>query len=398
MALVVGNEIELEIQDVAFGGRGVGRHEGCAVFVPGTLVGENVRVRLTKCRKRFAEAELLEVVESSEHRIEPVCPLAGRCPGCSYQHVAYGEEIRLKQLQFAGLLKRIAGLESVPMKDPVPSPAPLGYRNKLVLHAQRERKLGYYGEDNRSVIDVTSCPLAVDPINVELQSVRENRRFMKQLRPDAAVTFRWTETDGAMHWVDRNSGSERLTESTALGDLRVPPRAFFQVNPGAGALLLEQVCAIIDARSPSYLLDFYCGIGLFSLAGAQRGVPHVLGVERQSAAIRAAKQNAKAMGLTADFIAADVEVVGRDALDQVDVAEAMVIADPPRQGLDQAVLDALVEKSPATIVYVSCAPDTLARDLKVLTQESYEVESAQLIDMFPRTSHFESVTVLRCKA
>jgi 23S rRNA (uracil1939-C5)-methyltransferase len=398
MALTVGTEIEIEIHDVAFGGRGVGRHEGCAVFVPGTITGERVRVRLTKCRKRFAEATLLEVLTPSKDRIDPICSLCDRCPGCSYQHIAYPAEVGLKQAQLEGLLKRIGGLEDVAFKEPIASPRELGYRNKLVLHAQRERKLGYFGEDNRTVVDVPACPLAAQQINDKLHSVRANLKFMKQLRPNARVTLRWTETDGVLHWIDRESGQERLTEISPVGEIEVPRRAFYQVNPWAGALLVEHVTEVIESTKPAYLLDFYCGVGLFALAGAQHGVPHTLGVERAPTAIRAAKQNAKRLDLAVEFIPEAVEGVAGEALSKIDADDAMVIVDPPREGLDKELVATLIEKHPATIVYVSCAADTLARDLKALSAGGYQIAECRLIDMFPRTPHFESVTVLRSKA
>jgi 23S rRNA (uracil1939-C5)-methyltransferase len=383
---------------VAFGGSGVGRHEGCAVFVPGSLVGERVRVVLVKCRKRFAEAALLEVLTPSEHRIESACSLSDLCPGCSYQHVSYAEEVRLKQSQLEGLLKRIGGLEDVTFKKPIASPRHLGYRNKIVLHAQRERKLGYFGNDNRTVVDVPACPLAVQPINDELHKKRANIKFMKGMRPNAGVTFRWTETDGAVSWIDRESGVKRLTEVASVGELRVPRRSFYQVNPFAGELLVTSVTEAIDAVKPTYLLDFYCGVGLFALAGSKLGVPHVLGVERQSFAVRAAIQNAKALGLSARFEATDAHAVADDSLEKVDCDQTMVIVDPPRQGLEESLVETLISKRPAYLVYVSCAPDTLARDLKLLTTEAYAVEHCQLVDMFPRTSHFETVAVLKSKS
>ena len=398
MALAVGTEIEVDIHDVAFGGRGVGRHDGCAVFVPGTLTGERVRIRLTKCRKKFAEAALLEVLVPSEHRIEPACSLSDRCPGCSYQHISYDEEVRLKQQQLEGLLKRIGGLADVAFEARIASPRPLGYRNKIVLHAQRERKLGYFGEDNRTVVDIPGCPLAVGPINDELAKLRSNSKMLKRMRPNAAVTFRWTEADGALHWIDRESGIDRLTETSPIGDMRVPRRAFYQVNTDAGAALVSHVSALIKAEAPKYLIDFYCGVGLFALAAAHHGVPHIFGIERQSVSIRAAIQNAKAMGVRAEFVSADVEALAEAALEQVDSAQAMVVVDPPRQGLEQEFIETVIAACPAVLVYVSCAADTLARDLKQLTESAYEVVNCQLIDMFPRTPHFESVTVLRSVA
>lgn len=396
MALEVGKEFEVEIGDVAFGGKGVGRIDGCAVFVPFALSGERVRVRLTRVHKRYAEAEMLEIIEASEARIEPQCALAYRCQGCSYQHVEYAEEVRLKQAQFEGLLKRIGGLSGIEFGEPIASPLQLEYRNKLVLHAQRERKLGYFGEDNRTVLDVPECLLAVKPINDRLRSLRSNVKYMKNLPPRARVTFRWTENDGVVEWIDRNSGIDRLVESSPLGDMRVPRRSFYQVNGSAGALLLDKVCEIIDSKSPEYFVDLFCGVGLFAIAAGQHGVKNVLGVERQSMAIRAARQNAKANGVRAEFIASDAEDVADDAMDKVDCSKSMVIVDPPRQGLEKALVEVLNKHKVKDLIYVSCSPDTLARDLKMLG-EAYEVVRCQLVDMFPRTQHFESLTLLQAR-
>jgi tRNA/tmRNA/rRNA uracil-C5-methylase (TrmA/RlmC/RlmD family) len=395
MAMQVGKEIELEINDVAFGGRGVGRHDGCVVFVAGVLGGERARVRITKARKRYAEGELLEVLKDSEQRCEPVCKYVGLCPGCCYQHVEYAEEVRIKQRQLEDLLKRIGGLEDIEFRPPVGAPENLGYRNKLVLHAQRERKLGYFGADNRTVVDIDECKLAVGPINEKLRALRSNIKYMKNLPPRARVTLRWTESDGVVYWVDRNSGVERLVEKSPFGDMRVPRRSFYQVNPLAGALLLERVSDIIKESSPEYFVDLFCGVGLFAIAAAQAGVKHVLGVERQSMAVRAARQNARDNGVRAEFIAADAEDIASDAFSKIDCTETTVIVDPPRDGLEKVLVEALIESRPREIIYVSCAPDTLARDLKMLVNGGYEVLDSQLIDMFPRTMHFESVTRLR---
>ena len=397
MAMSVGQEIELDINDVAFGGRGVGRYEGCAVFIPFALTGERVKARITKARKRYAEAELQEILSVSEHRMEPACPHAYQCLGCCYQHVDYAEEVRIKQQQFEALLSRIGGLKEINFKAPIASPKSEGYRNKLTLHAQRERKLGYFGADGKTVVDISSCMLAVEPINEQLKVLRSNIKYMKTLPPRARVTLRWTENDGVVHWVDRNSGVERLVEKSPLGDMRVPRRSFYQVNPYAGEIMLNAVSEIIKETAPENFIDLFCGVGLFAIAAAQNGVANVLGVERQSMAVRAARQNAKANGVRIEFIASDAEDIADKALDEVDCAKTQVIVDPPREGLEKALVEILIEKRPQEIIYVSCSPDTLARDLKLLTTEAYDVVNCQLIDMFPRTKHFESVTRLRAK-
>ena len=394
------DEIELVIVDVGYGGRGVGRVDGCVVFVPGTIAGERVTARITSARKRFSEAELIEVVEPSPERVEPKCPLVGECPGCSYQHVAYDEEVRLKQAQFESLLKRMGGVSGDIYKPPVPSPRDLGYRNKIVLHLSggSKKALGYVGFDNRTVLDVAECPLAVPLINERLAKIRSDPRFMEEPAPGSTVSLRWSKADGVRAWSDRAPRGDTLREETPLGVIDVPLRAFFQVNPWLGGRLVTSVAEIVQDAAPSYVLDLFCGVGLFGMAAAKAGVPHVLGVERLRAAVRAANDNSSKLELRGvEFKAADVEEIADSALERTPPEETLAIVDPPRQGLGKQIADAFVRHRPATLVYVSCAPDTLARDIARLKAGGYEVMQAQLMDMFPRTAHFESVTVLKWK-
>lgn len=398
------NSSALDIRDVAYGGRGVGRlADGCVVFVPGTLPGEQVVVETVNRRKSFAEARLVDVVTPSAQRIAPACPLAGYCPGCCYQHASYEEEVRMKQAQFAGLLKRLAGIDPAVCLPPRPSPISLHYRNKLVLHAAGEgdcRTLGYFAEDNMSVLEVTRCPLAVEPLNLHLEELRNRAEFLAGLQPPVRLTLRWTDADGAMDWQRRipdGAADPRtwLTESTALGPLRVPRGGFFQVNAAAAKILLESVSAKIREIAPRCLVDLYCGVGLFGIAGALAGVPSVYGADTDEIAIQAARANAEARSLKQARFAAYPAERGLAALpDEAAGERALLIVDPPRAGLFKAVLRGIAERRFGDILYVSCAADTLARDLKLLGQAGYGVASSQLVDMFPRTPYFESVTHL----
>lgn len=396
MDIEAGSEVELEIVDVAYGGRGVGRLDGMAVFVPGCLDGERVRVRLETVHKRYAEADLLAVLTPSPQRLEPSCPLAHRCPGCAYQHVDCREEVAIKQRQLDALLRRLGGQESVAMDAAVPAPSALGYRNKIVLHTGQEGQLGYYGRDNRTVIDVDHCPLAVEAINADIAAVRADTAFMQSLPPRASVTFRWTATDGVRHWKDGDVAGGPVTEKTPIGEIRLPAGGFAQVNSAVTDKLVEAAARWIRAQAPEFLVDLYCGAGLFALAAAQAGVPNVLGVEVNGPAIRAAKANAhehKQMGVT--FVEGDAAAIFDKAIQQVDADRTAVIVDPPREGLSPALCESLLQRRPAALLYISCAPDTLARDLKRLTAEAYVLERCQVLDMFPRTAHFETMAILR---
>jgi len=399
MAITEGTEIDLEIVDTAYGGRGVGRVDGMAVFVPGTLEGEHVHARVTVVRKRYAEAAFVSVSAPSPHRIVPVCPFADRCPGCVYQHIDYIEEVRLKGKQFQALMQRIAGVQTLDVLEVVPAPASLGYRNKVVLHAGVQGELGYFGHDNQTILDVEQCPLAVPEINVALAETRADGAFIKGVTAGDAVTFRWTLQDGVRRFKRGDRTGAPLVEVLPCGQLSVAETGFFQVNSAVAALLVQEVKTIIERRRPVFVIDLYGGVGVFALTAAQCGVSHVLGVEVNGAALRLARTNAQRMGCRqATFIEGDAAIVFVDAIRQVDVRDTLVIVDPPRDGLSDALCDALAEHRPSSLLYISCAPDTLARDVKALGSSGYRMVHSRVLDMFPRTAHFETLTLLACDA
>ncbi|MBL7078016.1 MAG: class I SAM-dependent RNA methyltransferase [Kiritimatiellae bacterium] len=413
--------LELTIQDVGYRGRGVGRDEGRVVFVPGVIEGERVRVRITHRHKRFADAELAEVIEPSPFRVAPGCPLALRassedgapaypCVGCLYQHMAYDEEVRMKQRQLESLLQRMAKLENVPLSEPVGSPHSMGYRNKIRLHGgtyKGKRVLGYVGANNHSVLDVSQCPLACDAINTRLAELRGEHGWIEGLRRSAEVTFRYTEADGvceSVRGVTRMKGE--LTEHSVLGDLTVPAGGFYQVNTAVADSIVEHVRSAIAGSDCGHVLDLYCGVGLFGLAAGMEGKA-VWGVDSDERAVQCANQNAvrllgRGEGTTesteptegdggVSFEVAMVERAVKEMLDSSPLDDTLVIVDPPRLGLDRSVTEALAENSPRELIYVSCAPDKLARDLVPLVASGYTIKEVKLFDMFPRTACFETV-------
>jgi predicted RNA-binding protein with TRAM domain len=248
--------IEITIREVAYPGRGVGDlADGRVIFVDGALPGETVEVAITRQKKRFAEGRLISIVTPSPARIIPSCPLAerGTCPGCTYQHVTYDEELAIKSSQLTSLLTRLGGIENPTVKPPVGSPNPLGYRNKITLRTGRKpggKALGYLGHNNRTIVNITACPLAAAPIQKLLDKQREDLTWLKSLPRDTRVTFRHTETNGALWWHERaahTGGPRLLTEQTCLGELRVPRTGFFQVNPAVASLHMR----VLEASSAS---------------------------------------------------------------------------------------------------------------------------------------------------
>lgn len=390
--------VRLEIADLVYPGRGLARLDGRVIFIPGVLPGETVSARITGEKKNFAEAELLAVESPSTRRVDAACPLAGSCPGCSYQHLDYREELRVKESQFRDLLRKLGKITDPPRREAVPSPAPLGYRNKITLHAgtapDPERALGYYGYDNETVIDVPACPLARPEINELLARLREDPGFRAGLRPGEPILLRWTEADGA---VRRRKGENiNLTETTALGKVRVPIGSFFQVNIPVANRLLEDLAGVVSRLHPAAAIDLYCGAGLFSLAAGKASVPNVLGIDRDRDAVRAARENAglhNLPGLQFETLSATDGL--RFGLAPLDPEETLLILDPPRTGLEKGVTNLIARFRPASLVYVSCGPDTLARDAARLAQSGYRIEQTGIYDMFPRTPHFESLTVFR---
>lgn len=402
------DSIVVTISDVVYGGLGLARVDRYVIFVPAVLPEEKVEVHVLKRHRRFARAIPRQLLAVSPYRISPVCPLFRRptneapdllqsCPGCTYQHADYAEELHLKQRQMETMLRHAIGKASWRALPPVPSPRIFGYRNKIVLHAGPlpDRRLGYLGEDNRTVIDVPHCPLAVEPIHPLLAKVRANRDVLFLLNDGAAVTFRYTPTDGALQWTGcPPPDSPDLTETTALGPLHVPRSCFFQVNADVADLLLRAVDEQLTDAPLEVVLDLYCGVGVFGLAAARRGF-RVIGVDSDRRAIEAAVRNAQALGFPdTHWIAAPVHRVLEKQLGACAAAHTLVIADPPRTGLDPPVRDILARKGPRRLWYVSCAVDTLARDLAVLTRAGYQLAQARLFDMFPRTPYFETLARL----
>ncbi len=389
------SEVEVSIETTGFGGDGIGRLDGMVVFVRGALPGETVRVRLTEVRKRFAKGELLQVQTPAPQRQAPDCPLAVACPGCSYQHVAYPAELAYKQEQLEGLLAKLGGLQELPLLEPIGASKPEGYRNKIVLHSDGEGALGYYGFDNRTVLDVPCCPLAVPAIQEALPDIRA--KSAGRLQQHDSITVRWTAADGVLYWTNQHAPRSWLTECDDRGPLQVPAGSFWQVNPGMLPKLLDIVRGMIQSCEPEHVLDLYCGAGLFALAAAD-GVKHVLGVEMQREAIRAARANAASRKLSQVlFAAGDSASLYPEAMGQVDGETSLLIVDPPREGLSKklsALLGDANRPGPRNLLYISCAADTLARDLKRLCADAYQVVSIQLLDLFPRTAHFETIVLL----
>jgi len=404
MTIQIDDTIDVKILDVAYRGKGVARHEGCVLFIPGVIKGEKVRVRIKEKKKNYLEAELLEVLEPATHRVKPVCThalIAGKpaeqtCPGCRYQHIDYAEELTIKQEQFVSQLTRFAHMDTTCCLPPTGSGARMGYRNKIVLHSDN-RKLGYFSEDNTSLIDIERCPLAMAELNRLLNAVRTDKDFAQHLTEHEQLTLRSTGKNGSFTWWDETPpDTEWITESTRIGKIRFHQDSFFQINPDVADQLLVAVIEIFEQLDVTQAIDLYCGVGIFAIAARLAGINKVSGIDLDKKAIKAARVNALERNLNGiKFIHGKTSLMLKERFPRVKGRETVLLVDPPRKGLDKDTRHWILSRHPKNLLYISCAVDTLARDLAELKKAGYHMKQAQIFDMFPRTPYFESLVWLQ---
>ncbi len=386
----IGDHFQCEITACGFGGDGIARHEGMTVFVPGALPGELVVAELTGIRKSFWRARPVRFGQTSPERVVPECPYAGRCPGCAYSHCSFDLENRLKLAQ----LDNFPGAGKIAPR-PVIAPEPVfGYRNKLVLHVRKvgkETEIGYVADDGGHIVcDIESCLLAHPEINAKLRELRANPGFSHTLHDNMELTLRRTEREGVVVW--RNCPSIKmpmLHENTPMGELLVPSGGFFQVNPGGMEALIRLLREVLAERPRAGLVDLYCGAGLFACVGAEAGVPEIRAVEVEPASVACAQTNLRRCGAPqAKIVAADAEKELPALLSSMP-EDTLLVVDPPRAGLSGALIRTINRSALREIVYISCHPATWSRDADRLGMASWKLESLRMINMFPRTGHFE---------
>lgn len=385
-------EVELTIDKLSNQGDGVGRIDNWVVFVPYALPGEKVRARIYRNDKNCSMADLVEVLEPSPLRVKPLCPVFGYCGGCQYQHLDYGAQLEWKTAQVADLLRLQAGLE-LPVLPAIPSPEIYGYRSKITphFHKPREAKVGNIGflkvGSRSEVCDIKQCPIAMAELNAALPPVRKSvHQSATQYKRGATLLMRVSEgTVITNHNAVCTEKVGDLTFNFLAGD-------FFQNNPFILPAFTGYVARQACAGGARYLVDAYCGSGLFALTLA----PHfekVLGVEVSETSADWARANARSNGINhADFLAASAETI----FERVDfpAEESAVVIDPPRKGCDMAFLNQLFAFGPARVVYVSCNPATQIRDLAEFAKAGYKVVEVQPFDLFPQTKHLECVATL----
>lgn len=389
-----GKTFELRIEKIVPNGFGLGFAEGLTVFVSLAAAGDRLRVRVNQIKGRTAFAEIVEILEPSSDRTPPPCVYFGRCGGCDFQQMDYAAQLRAKVGLLRDCLTRLGKLDYAGEIEIIGSPKPFGYRSRAQWHLDtRRRRIGYFRRNSHDVIDVEQCPILTD----ELQNTLTNLR---------------SQIDWQSFWAEKveieaaNAGSEvsvyssEIVEPTREISFQLDEnryfydaQSFFQGN----AFLIDALVrtALQDAEGSS-ALDLYCGVGLFTLPLARR-FRKVFGVEASEKAIDAARKNIDHARLENTEVFA--ESVGEWLAESAEKLNGIdfVLLDPPRAGAEKETIEQILRIKPKRIAYVSCEPATLARDLRILCESLYEIESITALDLFPQTHHVETVVRLNIK-
>ncbi len=405
---------EITIEKVVYGGAGLGRHEGKVVFVPFSTVGDRLIVCVTQQKKNLIWASIERLLEPGPARRAPLCVHFGTCGGCQWQHIRYAEQVEAKRRILEELFNhRFPETQKlrVGMK---PSPEIQGYRSRARIQLRgygSAAVAGFYGFQTHNVIDVMMCPLFRPALNSALASIRDQRSQSTADPGTSQVDLVCSEEGGG--WTsavvegDLEEGLSSLGEAGAANtvrplptrrvgefEYRLAPTAFFQANDFMVAELVSTVRELIPAAGTGSALDLFSGVGLFSLPIARRYAEDIA-VEATPEASRLCGENAAAAGFT------NIRVICADAASWMKALASvaapsfdLVVLDPPRTGAGAEVMDRIREWAPEAIIYVSCDPQTLARDLASLALRDYRIDVVQGLDLFPQTYHFETVVRL----
>lgn len=450
MGLHKGDIIDIELVDLANGGDAVGRYEGLAVFIPGGIPGELVKVRIVEKKKNYARGEIVEILRAARERIKPDCPVFGACGGCQLQHIAYENQLEYKRKMVKDLLERIGKLEDAEVEPVFPAAHPFLYRNKaqFPLAKDRDGKIiaGFYERGSHEIVPLESCliqhPLINRTMKITLEILNdypdltvyneiEHKGLLRHLVIRAGICTNQVllilvtsgeelphaeevaervmrempEIVGVLQNINPERTNVILGQETRIiagqdyyldyiGNIKfaVSTNSFFQVNTLQTKNLYDFVLDFAGLSGEETVIDAYCGLGSISLYLAEKA-GEVIGIEEVPEAVEDAGKNARLNGIdNCRFITGKVEEKLPELLAE-GIKPDLIVFDPPRKGLAKEVIDAVIGVKPERIVYVSCNPATLARDL-ALFKEDYRILKVQPVDMFPNTYHVECVTLM----
>lgn len=437
-------EFEVEILDMGFEGEGIAKIDGYTVFIKGALKGEKVKIKILKANKDYGFAKLLEVIEPSEIRVEPECEVFSRCGGCNLQHMDYEAQMQLKTNLVKNTLKKSLGYE--PSVEPTIGMVwPYNYRNKA-QYPVVDGKIGFYAGRTHALIENENCCIqneiidslakdafaVIQKYNVSTYNEKTGEGLLRHIVTRIGVntgeimltlvtngekmphieeivneiTAKYPDLKSIIQNINKENGNVILGREckTLFGQdyiedelegyrFKISPLSFYQVNPQQTAVLYNTAKEFAELTGEENVFDLYCGIGTISIFVADQA-KNVFGVEIVPQAIENAKENAKLNGVeNVEFICGSAEEIIPAKYQEGKTAD-VVFVDPPRKGCDMKLLETLKEMKAKKIVYISCNPATLARDLKYLTDNGYEIKKVQPVDMFPQTCHVENVVLL----
>jgi len=445
----VGQVLTLNITGITHAAEGVGKYQGYTIFVPDALPGDEVEAMVISTQKQYGRALLARILKPSSDRVTPLCSYYAECGGCQIMHASYAAQLRYKEEQVTAALSRLGGLSGVPIRPIIGMTEPYGYRNKALfpVGVQEGRLVaGYFRRRSHSIVDIDHCLIEHPAISAAL--VAAKRLAQKYKLP----VYDETKTEGLLrHILVRHAfatgetmvvfvingttlpqgeliaselmaelpqvvsvqiningargniilgsetkllrGRDHLIEHLAGLKFKVSANSFFQVNPSQTELLYSKAVEFAGCSSSSHTYDLYCGVGTMALIMA-KSAGQVTGIEVVAKAVEDAIANAQLNNINnAIFLTGAAEDILPVTIAQGERPDTIVI-DPPRAGCDEKLLQTLVTAAPARLVYVSCNPATLARDLKFLTAHGFTVEEVQPVDMFPHTAHVETVVLL----
>ena len=388
----IGETLNVKIEKIVPNGFGLAFAENLTVFVPLSVAGDEVSVKINQLKGKTAFAEIIEVIESSAYRIEPPCVYFGKCGGCDFQQMTYEKQLEAKVGIIEDSLKRIGKIELEKEIETIPSPLEFAYRSRVRWHVDtKNKKIGYFQRNSHNVVDIKKCPILTNELQEILDELRETIEW---------ETF-WAnivEIEAANAGEQVSIFSDEILEQTNQIEFKTDgnnyffnAQTFFQGNQFLIEKLIET--AIGDANGEN-AFDLYAGVGLFTLPLAEK-FKKVTAIEAHERAVDFARINVDRANL------ANVEIICDNVDDFLEENEFQdvnfILLDPPRSGTDKKIIENIIKIKPSEISYVACEPSTLARDLRILRENVYAIESVTAIDLFPQTHHIETVVRLKAK-
>ncbi len=446
----IGDEIILDIIDINSEGQGVGKYEGFTLFINGGTLRDKVKVKIIDLKKSFGIANTIELLEKSPYRVEPECKYFHSCDGCQLQNLNYQKQLELKQDMVKNNIKKIGNIKNVPVKKIIGMDNPYRYRNKGEFKVGKDYNIGYFKKGTHEIYPIDKCIIqneAVDEIvelvreymkkyklegydtktkkgiirNIIIRITRDNKVMViivtkKEKLPykeklidilinkDKSNNYEITSIYQNINKKDTSVvlgpkniklyGESRIVDYIGEYKFFISPKSFFQVNPIQTEILYDKVVEYLNLKGHETVVDLYCGIGTIAIY-ISKYAKKVYGVEIVKDAIEDAKENTKLNNIdNVEFIQGKSEDMLPMLISKGINIDALVV-DPPRKGLDKSLINSIVKANPQKIVYVSCNPSTLARDLGYLAEKGYEVKEVQPVDMFPFTTHVECVVEIQ---